>query len=301
MKRGRKKNQESAPVPPVHDTVETVANSAKRLRIGPANTSMHRLNHQQQNSVRQLMSFTNASESGAIALLESHGWDAARAADGFWQNPGPYSASSYNRGYNKQLTLNLFNTYANDPLDNLPGKIGPNGVQRLLNDLKVQPTDCSVLIFAWKLNAQIQCEFSQEEWLEGMQKIGCDSLDKLQNWFNNARNEIKQRDNFRNFYNFAFNYAKSVSQRGLNLDIAVAYWDIIFGNDARVKHWVNWLQNPQNRSRGVSKDEWQLYYEFYTTVSPDCSNYDPESAWPSRIDEYVDFVKSELNGEKMET
>ena len=58
-----------------------------------------------------------------------------------------------------------------DPQDNLPGKMGPHGVTRLLSDVRIDPSDRSVLILAWKLNAEVQCEFSKAEWINGMKEI----------------------------------------------------------------------------------------------------------------------------------
>lgn len=58
-----------------------------------------------------------------------------------------------------------------DPLDKEANKIGPNGMQRLLNDLGVDPVDRLVLILAWKLKAGTQCEFSLAEFRDGMKTM----------------------------------------------------------------------------------------------------------------------------------
>lgn len=56
-----------------------------------------------------------------------------------------------------------------DPSDKVEGRrIGPNGILRLLNDLGVDPASREVLILAWKLKAGTQCEFSWDEWKDGM-------------------------------------------------------------------------------------------------------------------------------------
>lgn len=41
----------------------------------------------------------------------------------------------------------------------------------LLNDIGVPPTDRMALVLAWKLCAETQCEFSWEEFREGMTKL----------------------------------------------------------------------------------------------------------------------------------
>ncbi|VDL87842.1 unnamed protein product [Nippostrongylus brasiliensis] len=46
----------------------------------------------------------------------------------------------------------MFSVYANDPRDDVgSGRIGPNGMLRLLNDLHLDPADRRVLILACKL------------------------------------------------------------------------------------------------------------------------------------------------------
>jgi hypothetical protein len=63
-----------------------------------------------------------------------------------------------------------------DPKDHnlIEGKeprIGPNGMVRLLNDLNIDPTSLNALVLAYKLNAQIQSEFSQKEFREGLREM----------------------------------------------------------------------------------------------------------------------------------
>ena len=50
-------------------------------------------------------------------------------------------------------------------------RIGPNGMYRLLKDLKLSETDRLVLLLCWKLGAQVQCEFSKLEFIEGLKMM----------------------------------------------------------------------------------------------------------------------------------
>uniref|UniRef100_A0A914ZB21 Defective in cullin neddylation protein n=1 Tax=Panagrolaimus superbus TaxID=310955 RepID=A0A914ZB21_9BILA len=188
----------------------------------------------------------------------------------------------------------MFNAYGEDPNDDLPGKIGPNGIFRLLNDLKVDPADRSVLILAWKLKAATQCEFSKDEWIQGMEDIKCDNMEKLSKFMKNSASHIQDPIDFQQFYQFSFNYAKPLGSSGLALSTAVAYWEIIFGENKRVQNWISYLENQQ--IRGVTKDEWLTFLEFLNTVKEDFSNYDSEGSWPVRIDDYVDFCQASSGG-----
>jgi len=43
---------------------------------------------------------------------------------------------------------------------------------RLLDELKLSPDSILVLIIAWKCQAAAQCEFTKQEFLNGMTKLG---------------------------------------------------------------------------------------------------------------------------------
>jgi len=57
-----------------------------------------------------------------------------------------------------------------DPAE--PNKINVEGVMRLLDELKLPPDSILVLIIAWKCQAAAQCEFTKQEFLNGMSKMG---------------------------------------------------------------------------------------------------------------------------------
>lgn len=114
-----------------------------------------------------------------------------------------------------------------------------------------------VLIIAWKFKAQQQCEFSKDEFVGGMNDMGrlpalllscclvysprhwgklsylillcsgCDSIDKLKTKLPAMEKEITDPNKFKEFYQFTFNYAKNPAQKGLDLEMALAYWNIV--------------------------------------------------------------------------
>jgi DCN1-like protein 4/5 len=52
----------------------------------------------------------------------------------------------------------------------------------------------------------------------------------------------------------------------------------------------------QNDFTGMNLDQWNLFYLFNQTITLDFDNYDPNSAWPVMIDDFVSFMKSEVCG-----
>jgi DCN1-like protein 1/2 len=63
----------------------------------------------------------------------------------------------------------LYSKYR-DP--NEPEKITVDGVMRLLDDLSLSPDSRLVLVLAWKLKAATQCEFTKDEFINGLSELG---------------------------------------------------------------------------------------------------------------------------------
>ena len=53
-----------------------------------------------------------------------------------------------------------------------PEKMTVDGVMRLLDDLQLHPESRLVLIIVWKFRAQTQCEFTRQEFCQGMYDLG---------------------------------------------------------------------------------------------------------------------------------
>eukprot|EP00096_Caligus_rogercresseyi_P006562 TRINITY_DN230_c0_g1_i2.p1 TRINITY_DN230_c0_g1~~TRINITY_DN230_c0_g1_i2.p1 ORF type:complete len:290 (+),score=68.93 TRINITY_DN230_c0_g1_i2:119-988(+) len=171
-----------------------------------------------------------------------------------------------------------------------PLKIGMDGVVRLLEDLQLDPGSRLVLLLAWKLRAAQQCEFSKEEFTNGMICLGCDSIDKLKHKLPSLEKEILDPTVFKDFYQFTFNYAKNSRQKGLDLDLALAYWNIVLeGRFKFLDIWSKFLK--ENHKRSIPKDTWNLLLDFATTVNEDLTNYDEEGAWPVLIDDFVEYAR----------
>ena len=96
---------------------------------------------------------------------------------------------------------------------------------------------------AWKFQAAAQCEFSHDEFINGMSELGCDSVDKLRNKLPSLEKEIQDANKFKEFYQFTFNYAKNPGQKGLDLDMALAYWNIVLKGKFRfLEVWTKFLR-----------------------------------------------------------
>lgn len=141
------------------------------------------------------------------------------ASDNYFSNP-----ELYYRELDVKKIEQLFSKYrdVNDPC-----KITSEGVVKFLEDLQLSPESRLVLIIAWKFRAQTQCEFSRDEFINGFCDLGVDSLDKLKQKLPQLETDLSGPEKFKDFYHFTFNYAKDSGQKGLDLDMAIAYWNIV--------------------------------------------------------------------------
>lgn len=131
--------------------------------------------------------------------------------------------------------------------------MGPHGISRLLQDLGYPATDRRVLILAWKFKAQTQCEFSLEEWIQGLTSLGVDTVQGLKQRIDSLNTEIQtDRTKFRELYMFAFNYGKAAACRSLDLPTAVCYWDVLFGSRTTImQQWIEFLSEQERQ--GMAK------------------------------------------------
>jgi DCN1-like protein 1/2 len=156
--------------------------------------------------------------------------------------------------------------------------------------------DVIMIVFAWKCEAAQVGQFTREEFQKGMAAIGAETTSQLAVRIPQLRQELNDNVNFRQFYSFSFDFALTENMKILERDNAVEVWKVVFSQGETFQHLPLWLEFLDAQDiKGVTKDTWMMLLEFSRTVNPSMSNYDEDGAWPSVIDEFVEWAKPKLS------
>ncbi|KAG6335813.1 hypothetical protein ID866_3271 [Astraeus odoratus] len=246
-------------------------------------------------------------------------------------------------------------------------EITMDGTLRLCEDLHVDPEDIVLLAVAYELHSPRIGEWKRKGWIDGLRKLGCDTLESIGNVLPGLREKIGSDPSyFRAVYNHTFSIARSEGQRSLATDTALAYWELLLpfglsggalkhisadsndvsdasskysqpssrysnryqdrdidmeGNDdggheedededeqgweeTHTQWWFEFIK--EKGGKGVSKDTWQmvrfflfrlyrlsfaLLADFIRTIDAKFKKHDETAAWPSTIDEFVEWAR----------
>ncbi|CCE82987.1 Piso0_002760 [Millerozyma farinosa CBS 7064] len=243
----------------------------------------------------QFINVTGVSPASATKWLDKYNGSLENSIDAYLE---------YEHNKSKQITIDnrlvaIFDRYKDQDNEDI---IGIEGTLKYLEDLEFDAEDIISLILAYFLQAPSMGVFAREPFLRNWQEKKIFDIPTMSSFIANLKNEIlNNQDMYRDLYNYTFGFLMEVpGQRLLPSETAVDYWKLLLYNNAafecaktRLAQWFEFVLSEYKR--GFSKDTWQMFYLFARDViaaDPDSlSGYDEMSAWPSVIDEYIEYLK----------
>ncbi|KAF9559032.1 DUF298-domain-containing protein [Agrocybe pediades] len=164
--------------------------------------------------------------------------------------------------------------------------------------------------------------WTRQGWVDGWKSIGADSIPAMKNALVRLRDQLASDPAyFKKVYNNTFDFARSEGQRSLALDTAQAFWGLLIPHGLKggalartspsgdsneairdggwtadyTQWWFDFLN--QKGPKGVSKDTWAMFLDFIRSINGNFSNYDMEAAWPSTIDDFVEYAKERFDND----
>lgn len=101
---------------------------------------------------------------------------------------------------------------------------------------------------------------------------------------------------FLQLYGFCFALAKPPQARNIDMETATAFWSVLLVPHYPIIADVIEFINEKGSYKGANKDLWNMMLEFCQTVRPTLEDYEADGAWPTLLDDFVAWKKSETSG-----
>ncbi|CAE6511684.1 unnamed protein product [Rhizoctonia solani] len=257
---------------------------------------------QRDNLVAQFQAITDSSKDQAVSTLKKHNYRLDAAVDAYYQaltDSPPAQVSTEKLG-------TLFNKYKEPDSSD----IGITGTIQWCEDLGVDPEDVSLLAVACELKSPRVGEWTKSGFVDGWKRLGCDSIDQMKATITTLRKKLSEDpDYFSRVYTYTFNFAKEEGARSISIESAIGFWTLLLNiglsgpalpkngwTDTYTEWWFEFLK--ERGGKGVSKDTWAMLPEFIKVIDEKFENHDLEAAWPSTIDDFVEWAKEKLHPEQ---
>jgi DCN1-like protein 1/2 len=246
------------------------------------------LTSEQKEAIETFKMITGTSTKVAQKFLEQNAWKVDHAINSFYNSGGIGEPTQSTEELEK-----MFKKYQEaDGDDEEENKMQFGGIIKFCEDLGIDPeSDVLILIIACLIGAKDTYTFTKQEFVDGMEDLGCFTLKQMKDQIQNWRKKIFESDEkFKDFYKFVFTF--STSSKTLLPDVACALWKLILSG--KYKHldlWIKFLNEEYKKP--ITKDTWNQFLDFTRNVDEDFSNYDQEDGWPSVIDEFVAYAQEE--------
>eukprot|EP00927_Polykrikos_kofoidii_P050896 TRINITY_DN4473_c0_g1_i1.p1 TRINITY_DN4473_c0_g1~~TRINITY_DN4473_c0_g1_i1.p1 ORF type:complete len:266 (+),score=53.60 TRINITY_DN4473_c0_g1_i1:102-899(+) len=248
---------------------------------------MSALNRAQREKVANFTAVTGAPQKVAAEFLKRYSWSLDQAVDVFFFEGHSFPSKPAVDSTDAKKLDAWFRKYKAADEDGITSQ----GIQDLCADLSISALDPVTLVIAYHCRAENMGTFTREEFIGGMQRLGCDEVQKLRLKLPELQSVLQDRARCKEVYAYTFQFALDLGQRCLPAEMCVEFWKLLLvGHWALLDQWITFVETRVKNA--ISKDTWLMLYDLATQVKPDLSDYDANGAWPVLLDEFVEAVRS---------
>ena len=278
----------------------------------------------------QFCELTNTSTTTAGRYLDASKYNLEQAVDAYYNKHATKSSSKSNSkangksGSSDKSQLNTIFDQYKDP--NNSEVIDIDGTLKYLEDLNMDPDDPKSLTLAFLLKSPLVGVFEKDKFISTWKHYKIYDVKAIAKFLDTFHEDVlydkgtysdidtDEVIDFKQLYDFTFGFLKeSENQKVLDIDFTISYWRLLLPLittvyftkqestkdedkakvEERVQNWFDFLSNSNPRPV-ITFDTWSMFYLFFLEVIlPDpykLSNYDEMAAWPSKMDEYVEYL-----------
>ncbi|KAF3902865.1 hypothetical protein AA313_de0207940 [Arthrobotrys entomopaga] len=156
--------------------------------------------------------------------------------------------------------------------------------------------DPTVLALSKALDSPTMGEITRKGFTDGWASLGADTIDKMKDKLRELRTKMDtDNEYFKEVYNWTFDWAKPVGQKGIPHETATEWWRLLLAGrfQGHLDYWIDFINTKYKKT--ISRDTWKMLHEFipYATIQdPTLTKFDEMSSWPSVIDGYVEYYQN---------
>lgn len=252
---------------------------------------------------QQFISITETNGTTATNWLEKYKWKLEDAMNAYLSSGGRNdNVDSFDEQSLKNINPKLVKLYEKYQDEKNPEIIDIDGTIAYLEDLQIDPEDILSLILAYLLESPSTGIFTKKAFMTIWSSKKLSSLPEMKQYLQSLQHEIDEDlKKFELLYKFTFGFIKANEiDKTISYDLATSYWQLLFKDriffeqsQTRLEQWYNFVNEEYKRN--FSRDSWNMFYHFLVdiiTKDPiNFKDYDEMSAWPSVIDEYVEYLR----------
>ena len=182
-----------------------------------------------------------------------------------------------------------------------PSVLTGNQMIHFYHQLRLHESDWTTLALAWRWRCGTGGLITRDEFVRGMQSMGCLTLEQLEAQVRRLRAELEQEDNsalYKEFFHFVFNAVRSAqpsNRRTIHVSTALGLLQslLLQRYPQHMQPFTRFLSSlaatrPTTR---ITFDQWASLLDWCRQIDPAYLAYEEEGSWPVLMDEFIDWMR----------